>query len=281
MSHHSWTRRFLNRAVRIDLESDRDSTVLGSLLEPLPGGNRQALDYTVRDGPHSRFLFTTPAGECSTVDGLPEAFHALETDLYETRLCAEKTIFIVHASAVFHPESNRTVVLPGPSHCGKSTLAAALTASGRFQYLAEEAVGLDHHDGTVFSYTKPLKLRYGAEKLFLRDSGWHCHPVRTLGFTYAVPPPHRIAPLEKRDGPVLFVFPAFVLDAESSLERVSPAMAVGQLATCSINSPLFLAANLKHLAARNPERASWKLTWSSPDQAVGEIARLCLQNLDQ
>jgi hypothetical protein len=69
-------------------------------------------------------------------------------------LHAPKHIF-VHAGVVAHNE--RTIVIPGPSFSGKTTLVAELVRAGATYYSDEYAV-LDE-SGLVHPYAKPLSLR--------------------------------------------------------------------------------------------------------------------------
>lgn len=74
-------------------------------------------------------------------------------------LQASDTIF-VHAGVVAH--SGRTIVVPGRSFVGKTTLVASLVHAGALYYSDEFAV-LDG-EGLVHPYAKPLSLR-GADHL--------------------------------------------------------------------------------------------------------------------
>ncbi len=209
------------------------------------------------------------------MSSLPEAFYALESDFYNNILCKDTSTLIIHASAVVHVTTRQTIVLPGASHCGKSTLAAALAASGRFLYLGEEAIGLDCTSNRLLSYTKPVKLRFGAEHRILADGSWPCLRVSSLNFTYAIPPQPVIATEVDPEVPFLFVFPTFAASVKATLERVSPAMAIAKLATYSVNPPQFLTSHLETVSVLQPGRASWDLTWSSWEEVVKEIDCLC------
>lgn len=87
--------------------------------------------------------------------GLELAVLMLDTELrlYIARK-APRAIF-VHAGAVAH--KGRTIVLPGLSFAGKTTLVAALVQAGATYYSDEFAV-LDEN-GLVHPYPKPLSLR--------------------------------------------------------------------------------------------------------------------------
>ena len=76
----------------------------------------------------------------------------------------------LHASCV--AKNQRGLILAGPSHCGKSTLAMALTEAG-FQFLSDDRTfcSLTHGKLQAWGLPRPLKLRREAAAWFaeLRD----------------------------------------------------------------------------------------------------------------
>lgn len=65
-------------------------------------------------------------------------------------------LLMLHAGAVAHPETGRTVVLVAPGGTGKTTLVRTL--AGRYGYLTDETVAIDA-DHRVLPYPKPLSVR--------------------------------------------------------------------------------------------------------------------------
>jgi len=95
---------------------------------------------------------------------------------------------LLHAAAVRGPKG--IAVLPADSNSGKSTLAAALVRAG-YDYLTDEAVGIDVHSGAVRVYPRAVGLGPGSWPLFPdvaptaaeTDAGyfaeeWHVDPRR-------------------------------------------------------------------------------------------------------
>ena len=104
---------------------------------------------------------------------LDEALHALESQLhFGVAMLARERLF-VHAGVVGW--KGQTIVIPGRSHAGKSTLVAALVRAGATYYSDEYAV-LDR-EGSVHPYAKSLSLRTAPGLPGVKT------PVETLGGT--------------------------------------------------------------------------------------------------
>ncbi len=65
-------------------------------------------------------------------------------------------LLMLHAGAVAHPQTGRTVVLVAPGGTGKTTLVRTLAS--RYGYLSDETVAIDA-DYRVLPYQKPLSVR--------------------------------------------------------------------------------------------------------------------------
>lgn len=98
------------------------------------------------------------------------ALGLLDADVREYLALNAIARIFVHAGAVAH--HGRTIVIPGPSLSGKTTLVAALVRAGATYYSDEFAVF--DEDGRVHPYAKPLSLRSGS---LMQDD----HPVEGLG----------------------------------------------------------------------------------------------------
>lgn len=260
-SPHCWTKRFLNRSVRLELTAPSDSAELELLLRPLPDCERAEVSYRLTPL-NQGFSLDRPAGAKA---GSPaEAFHILESDLFDEWLESERGVFIVHASAVAHRKTGRVVLLAGPSHSGKSTLSFALAASGEFHYLSEEAVALDPSSGCLTAYPKPVKLRYGNENRVEMSEPWDLIPVEGLNFAYGIPPESCLGARGRTEAPSLLLFPSYQEGNPASMESMTRGEVVGLLATYVINPPDFMAGRLERLKELFCDTPARRLHWSDP-----------------
>lgn len=119
-------------------------------------------------------------------------------------------LLMLHAGAVAHPETGRTVVFVAPGGTGKTTLVRTL--ADRYGYLSDETVAIDA-DYRVLPYPKPLSVRRaGAPKQELSpdDLGLVAAP--------AEPAVVRLCLLDRDDAhPVPEVTPLDLLDAITEL----------------------------------------------------------------
>jgi hypothetical protein len=148
--------------VRLDVEV-QDEALQPAVDQILPPGWQPSAEFP-EDG-----HFTLSGGTNGTydvwVDGVPlgtglaadVAVHVLDSQLRARIAVLARDRIFVHAGVVAW--SDRALLLPGPSFCGKSTLVAALVSAGAIYYSDEFAV-LDQ-SGLVHPYPRPLSLRTG------------------------------------------------------------------------------------------------------------------------
>lgn len=91
---------------------------------------------------------------------LDQALEALESDMYLFIAEHARHRTFVHAGVVGW--NGRAVLIPGPTHTGKSTLVAALVRAGA-TYLSDEYAVLDA-GGLVHPFPRPLSLRPTGEE---------------------------------------------------------------------------------------------------------------------
>lgn len=145
---------------------------------------------------------------------LSEALDAFVADLNFRAVASRPRHLVLHAAAGAHGSFG--VILPGPSGSGKSTLAAELSRAG-FGYLSDEVAAIDPLSLEIEPYPKPLSLHDGS----------------------GAP---RLVPAESLAGPVpveAVVFPSYEAGSPASLEEISRAEALIELANNSFN---FLAS---------------------------------------
>ena len=102
---------------------------------------------------------TAHAAEPGRVSGADPETVMVQTTQAITRLLIESQtgrLLMLHAGAVAHPETGRTVVFVAPGGTGKTTLVRTL--AGRYGYLSDETVAIDA-DYRVLPYPKPLSVR--------------------------------------------------------------------------------------------------------------------------
>ena len=76
---------------------------------------------------------------------------------YELIIQRRGELLMLHAGAVSHPETGRSIAYVAPGGMGKTTLTRIL--GQRFGYLTDETVGLDPVTRWITPYPKPLSLR--------------------------------------------------------------------------------------------------------------------------
>ncbi len=159
-----------------------DTSLLEHLEQRLPPASR------VSDTPSVEGLFSVLGGSASKKSNvrryhilyansvmLARTLNAAEVlDEFESFLhlyvaARSRQKLFVHAGAVGW--NGRAILLPGPSHSGKSSLVAELVRRGA-TYYSDDMVPLDRH-GRVHAYPKPLMLRSesGRQRLRPEDLG--------------------------------------------------------------------------------------------------------------
>ena len=90
----------------------------------------------------------------SPLTAIPQVQRALD----EAVVRCQTDVAVVHGGVVAH--DGRAILLPGPTHAGKSTLVAELVCRGA-PYFSDEYALIDT-DGRVHPYPRPLLLRDGS-----------------------------------------------------------------------------------------------------------------------
>jgi hypothetical protein len=210
---------------------------------PFRSAVRQALADLSSRGPavrHYRLAtLSDTAGLLAVVtrDGHPvgrpapvsEALVHLITDVNVNAAGSRANKLVLHAGAV--TLGNRGLLLPGPSGAGKSTLTAALVSRG-FGYLSDEAAAIDTFSLEIEPYPKPLTL--STEALAMLDL--RVPPEGTRGITQVVASSALRGGAVSRTTPArMLVFPRLEPGATSSLDPMTRAEAMVEVAACSFN----------------------------------------------
>lgn len=195
--------------------------------------------------------------------------HFLINEIFYDCIVSNTSSQAVHAAAV--SSSRKSLLLPGKSGSGKSSLAAWLTASG-MNYLTDELVFLSP-TGCVQPLTRPICLKppsYEAlkkrlvldEKKLLLGRDGAMIPHRLLN-------PHWSASTPGLD---VIVFPTFVKDQPATLTEISSAKSCLKLLECHVNARNLPGHGFSEIAAITRKVSSYELTFGSYD-GVLELLR--------
>lgn len=266
----------MSKSIRLSTASADAAATLDRLLENLPVAGRGRPSVFALDRSGEGWCLEFPDGGTCRAPSVADAFYHLESMVYDELLPQETRCYVIHGASVRHRASGATVLLAGPSRCGKSTLSLALVAGGEFDYLSEEATGLTL-EGAVVPYPKPFRARDSAERLVSDLAGWAVLDRIGSGQCYVVPPRSVVVDAPCAGAIQVFVVPQFAPGIEAEFTALSRAEALAQLATCTTNRPGFLAARWGRLVALGREMDSWRLRWSNPEVAALRLAALCAE----
>lgn len=164
----------------------------------------------------------------TVVDEVPEAaaLACLVDFLLEREHAGQPLMARCHAAAVVR--EGRSILMPGDSGVGKSTLTAYLVATG-MAYLGDDVVALGEEDASLFPLPTCLSIKAGSWQLVDRHyPGLMQRPSYRLyerDVRY-LEPPGQYTTLPSGPPPAAIVFPAFVPGAATRLEALSPLAAM-------------------------------------------------------
>jgi len=225
--------QMLGTVFRVRLSVPELEPVAQSVLGHLEAPDKQPFDVAidVQQDPLGCFLFCN--GElvdyCTSEAELAPLIHGRAlSNAYSRADC----LIAIHAAAVSNGDT--CIVFPAGSGGGKSTLTAALIASG-FQYCSDELVLLKHRTHTIQAAPAGIGIKSGAWPvlqpfhpvleglpIFLRQDA---KQVR-----YLLPPKHLLANDTAQCYPVQsLVFPSYQPEKPTSLTPISPADALCRL----------------------------------------------------
>ena len=177
--------------------------------------------------------------------------------------------YVFHAGAV--ARDKRAILLPAPSHHGKSTLTAALLGRG-FDLLSDEAAAIDMPTGRLIGYPRALWLRPESLAVLGLDPSLGTHLDGDHRIVSAAALGARRAAGKPR--PALVVCPRFRTGEPTRLERLRAGPAVMALMRSSCSQPRFKVEGLDFvidLARRTP---CYRLTYSDAREAASAIEDL-------
>lgn len=185
-----------------------------------------------------------------------------------------KRLVLFHAAAV--AAGDEGVLLPAPPGCGKSTLAAALVASG-LSYLSDEAGALDLASGRLLAYPKPISLGSGAMAVL---SALGMAPGGPAADGASEEEEVQLAAAAIRPGSVApsctvrsIVFPELALGESTALHRLRPMEALARLVPNTFNLAQRPQEHLEACAELCRRAEAYRLV-------VGDLASACGAVLD-
>ena len=134
----------------------------------------------------------------------------------------------LHAAAVGW--DGKSIVIPGPTGCGKTSLAGWFTARD-FEFLSDELVAIAGNAVATLSHPRPLLVKPGFDALPAMLAH-HARTLRTAGGV-AICPSVPATAQERQAG--LVIFPRYVAGGKLEIAPVSPAMACLKLMECNLN----------------------------------------------
>lgn len=251
--------------VRVDIDDasgadlrDAIADLLRSMAEAGPAGF-ELLIHRLDDG---RLRLRGPGVDqhhrtsSDLLDALPSAFNRIAE--------SSATCLALHAAAVRSPEG-RLVVLPAQSGAGKSTLTAQLVRSG-WEYVTDEAVGIDLADLQVRPYAKPLSL--GPTSRAAAGLAQSARPNTTLDELGGKRAHGALG------APDAIVLPAYRAGAEPASAPVGPSLAVAAVAEHALNLRIVGQPGLDALVALARQTPCHRLNHQGGSAADAMIALL-------
>ena len=215
-------------------------------------------------------------------DGVP-TFEALSRDdalLHLSEIVVRRLAEHVDTGVSLHSGvvgwNGRSVLIPGNSGAGKSSLTAWFVSRG-FDYVTDELAVLDGE--AIVGFPRSLMLRPGADTAVSQFPRFAEFTMRQAGSALMIQPEN---PAIARLGDLpcgLIIFPAFKPGVSLAIESISPAKACVRLATCTGNTHnladgWFAAVN--RLVRRVPAVELTYGAFTQLDDVVDTLAKLVL-----
>jgi len=183
---------------------------------------------------------------------------------------------LLHAGVVEH--NGRAVLLPALPESGKSTLTAALNATG-YRLLSDEFGAIRLTDGAVLPLVRAVALKNASIQVIRRFApNARIGPVfpktRKGDVAHMVPSDGDVASRHVPADPAYIVFPKFDPGAEARLEALAPARAFVKLSSNSFNYPILGPDAFDAVGTLARRCPSFRLTFGDLHGAVDAIGQL-------
>lgn len=264
---HEYVIEFAGMSVAIRYELAEDLAVLDFLFADLQGQSAGSVGAVLEISQPDREKNCTIFG----ADGEPlfygkqgVTFAAILFDqvIYHL-LYTRKNGVALHAGAVSH--LGMTILLPGKSGAGKSSVTAWMIAHG-FAYLTDELVFLPGDgSGRVIPFPRPLCIKTGSVAVIKKMLPENLHGAIWEDASGAMIP-HRLLHPDftlTTSPPVLFLFPEYQKGSQLHVEKVSGARTSALLMTCDVNGRNLIDHGFRQLAGLARSVPAWRITYSS------------------
>jgi hypothetical protein len=238
---------------------------------PLPFGLQLYVpeeDADIDPPMYSLFIGGARVNRAQEVDTLVD--HAL-WEVEQRLFRSVRDFLLIHAGVVGTPTS-ATVVLPGGTGLGKSTLVAALLVRG-FTYLSDELAPLDPVSARVYPYHRPIALKSVSLPLLqgLTDRVVFSPTADGPGRPYLRP--QDIGASVGNPGPVAsVVFPSTDRDGRPRLVPIPAAETLRRLAENSVNLGVYQDRGLTLLSRILRTAETFELQGGTPEQRAELLA---------
>jgi hypothetical protein len=257
---------FAGAAVELRHETEAAAAFADMLFADLRG-NGEAEPAAVLDiVPHGHLHLLREAEKPLFCGGLGVQFAAALFDQVIFHLLnSQRNGVALHAGAVSW--QGRTVVLPGQSGSGKSSVTAWLCACGA-SYLSDELIFLpDDGSGVVIPFPRPVCLKAGSAPLIiglLAEAG----RKEILADEQGAVIPHRLINPDFRlrlrlDPPALILFPKYQAYAPLTADKLPGARVSSLLMGCDVNARNLPDHGFRQLTRLARAVPAWQISYSS------------------
>lgn len=201
-----------------------------------------------------------------------DAVRSLNHELLHAIMLRASRYFYVHAGVV--ARGGRTLVMPGLSRAGKSTLVLAMLLRGGWEYLSDELLVYDRERNAVGAFARSLKVREVCLPYFegLEDQTVGRGEGRFLSPEALSPDARRIAEEGGWAGPVsMIVAPRWQGNGKEVLTAMGTGEALLSLTSSALNFGTHREGSLDHLTALVSGARAFRLSWSHPGAAAERI----------
>lgn len=251
----------------VDLRHEADAAVaayLDFLFADLRGNGEAELTAALEILPHEQLYLLREEDKPLFCGGLGVQFAAVLFDRVIFHLLnSQRHGVALHAGAVSW--QGKTVLLPGQSGSGKSSVTAWLCANGA-AYLSDELIFLpDSGCGEVIPFPRPVCLKSGSAPLIMElipEAG----RKKLLADEQGAAIPHRLLNPDfrrRQDPPALLLFPRYQADAPLTAEKLPGARASSLLMGCDVNARNLPDHGFRQLTQLARTVPAWQLTYSS------------------
>ena len=216
--------------------------------------------FRVRSRPEGALPTQTPRA--------PGGAASLGRGLVQWAVDSTRNYYVLHAGAV--AREGRGILLPGPSHSGKSTLTVALAQRG-FGILSDEVGAISVNDGTQTAFGRAFSIRTAVvadlgidrePRFKILDGDAQIFLAETLGLSRA-----------STARPALVVLPTYREDGPTRLHRLRPAAAVVALFEASCSQRRWKVAGLDLLIELATSVPCFELRYSDMHDAAAAIEK--------